>query len=145
MPVRLSLRQTQDGCVEVDVLPPRELWVEPRAELEEGSDPSPCLDLSRGGTEDPADDLEECGLARAVHTDQAEGLSLVHVEGHVPQGPELFRARPPEPEEALLQAGGALVVDPEPLGDVADGDGPLAHYSSSEKSPAMRWKTHQVT
>src|SRR5690606_9388240 len=65
-----------DPRVESCVLPPRELRIEACAELEERGDAAPGDDASLGRGDDPADDLEQGGLAASVLANYAEELPL---------------------------------------------------------------------
>ena len=64
--------------------------MEAGAQLEQRGHAAPPLDVAGGGREDPADELEQRGLARAVGPDEAEGVRLLHLEADVVQGPELL-------------------------------------------------------
>src|SRR5206468_13087083 len=98
------------------------------------------------GPQDPRHDLEQGGLPRPVRPDQAGGLALRDVEGHVLQRPELL-GPDPEPGQALLQRGRPLDVPAELLADPLDLDGrsrPGRHaQSSSAKSPECRKNVRQ--
>ena len=86
--------QAEDAGVHVDVLPPREVGVEPGAQLEQGRHPPPPLHVARGGREDAGDQLEQRGLARPVGPDEAQCVGLLEVERDVVQGPELLDVPP---------------------------------------------------
>src|SRR3954447_16222752 len=84
---RLSV-QSENGLEMLDVLAAGELGMEPRADLEQGGQPSPDIDLAGVLHCDPCDELRERRLAGAVCPDDPEELPTLHVEAHVGQGPE---------------------------------------------------------
>ena len=143
----LAPRQAQNGRIEVHVLPTGEIGVHSRTELEQRSEPASSLHVAGLGRKDASDDLEQRALARAVAPDDAEGLARAHVEGHVAQGPELFRvlATTPEVDHTLLER--LVAADGEALGDIRHPDDRHGHvaHSSWAKFPRERAKTRCPT
>ena len=135
----IRLREAEHRAVEVDVVAPGELGLEPRAELEQRGERAAKTDLAGRRLQDAADALEQRRLARAVVADDAHGLALADGEVDVVErGEEFGRARA-RVQQALLQRLVSLVVDLEVLGDVLDlDDGD--HYSSDSKLPSRRPK-----
>ena len=100
--IRLAAGEPEERRVQVDVLAPRELRMEPGSELEEPRHPPALTDQSLGRPKDPGDHLQERALAGAVVPDQREELPLGDVERDVAQGPEILGAGPAG-EQTLLQ------------------------------------------
>ena len=73
-------RHPEDRAVQVHVLEPGQLGVEPGADLEQGPDVARHLDPPRGGRRDAAEDLQQRALARAVLADNPHGLAVADVE-----------------------------------------------------------------
>ncbi len=67
--------QAVDRAVQEDVLAPREVGVEPRAELEQRADSAFRLHTPGGGLDDPGDDAEQRRLARPVAPDETDGFA----------------------------------------------------------------------
>ena len=138
-PVDLLTGESEDRRVQVDVLAPGEVAVEARAELEQRGDAAVLHDRPRGGPHDPGHALEQRRLARAVVAEEAEGLALVDVDGHVLERPELLVVGLAEVDHPLLERVGPGVVELEVLRDVVDLDR-RAHQISSAKSSSRRPK-----
>ena len=83
-------------AVEEDVLAPGQLLVEPGADLQQASDAAVEHDFAFGHLGDARQNLQQRALSRAVAADQAKHLAAVHVEGDVPQRPELLPLELPE-------------------------------------------------
>src|SRR4029453_18218529 len=113
----LAAAQAEDGRVQVDVLAAGELAVEAGPQLQQGGDPAPDLDRAGGRGEDPRQHLEQGRLARAVGADEADGLAGPDLEVDVLEGPEPLGAGLAVQQQPLLEAGGPLVVEQEPLAD----------------------------
>ena len=140
--VGLLARQTEERRVQVDVLAPRELGMEPGTELEQRREAATLEDRPRGRAEDPGYALQQRRLARAVVPDQAERRALPHLERDVAERPEVLGAAA-RGEQTLLERGRLLPVDAEALGDVADLDRGRVReraHSSSAKSPEREKK-----
>ena len=129
----LLLRKAQDRPVEEDVFPPRQLRVESRTELEQGRHLAGHRDQALVGPENPGHALEHGALARAVLSDQAEGLTLVDLKRHVSEGPEVLSDDPPAAHDGALERVVALLEQAELLGDPDDLDceRTLDHNSSA--------------
>ena len=84
--VDLGFRHAEDGAVEVDVLAAGHLVMEADADLQHGGDPSFIEDLPPGRRGDPAEELQQRALSRPVLADNAERLSLAHVQIDPVQG-----------------------------------------------------------
>ena len=80
----------EDRAVQVDVLATRELGVEPGPDLEQAPDATTDLRAALRRRGDPGQDLEKRRLAGAVPADQAEHLALLHLEGDVPERPDVL-------------------------------------------------------
>ena len=140
----LLAAHAEDDAVEEDVLPARQLRMEPGPDLEEAADAAPHLDAPLGRLRDPAEDLQEGRLPGAVSPDDPEPLSPSELEAEVAQRPELLARRlrrwgsstghaRTETGDALTddvaQGGvpvGALVADRVALSEPLDADGPSA-------------------
>src|SRR4029079_15574799 len=79
----------EDRPVQVHILASRKLLVETGPDLEQASDASADLCASLGRERDPRENLEKSGLPRTVAADDAQDLSLRHLEGHVAERPDL--------------------------------------------------------
>src|SRR5204862_3354281 len=90
----LAAVHPQDRPVQGHVLPAGELRVEARADLEDAADASADLGAAARRRSDPAEDLQQGGLARAVPADEADDLSLVHLERDVVQRSDLLVGLP---------------------------------------------------
>src|SRR5712692_9999002 len=87
-PIDLSLFHSQDGTVEVDVLPAGQIRVESSAHLQQGTNPAPHLGMALGRLGDARENLQERALARPVTPDYTDGLAMSYLEGGVPESPE---------------------------------------------------------
>ena len=70
----------EDGPVQVHVLAPRQLGMKAGTYLEERPEPPSRPRAAACRLGDPRDDLEERGLAGAVPPNDADRLSLLHLE-----------------------------------------------------------------
>src|SRR6516165_12686358 len=86
----LASLHPEDRAVQVDVLPPRELGVEARPDLEQAPDATANLSATRSWRGDPRQNLEQRRLPGAVRADDPKHLALGHVEGDVAQSPDLL-------------------------------------------------------
>src|SRR5262249_31354579 len=105
--VDLGLPHAEDDAVEIDVLAAGELGVESGADLQERGEPAAEPGGTRGRFDDPAEDLQEGGLAGPLAADDSDDLAPPDPEGDVLQGPERVVPRPlgaPDAPEGL--AGG---------------------------------------
>src|SRR6266508_3721641 len=86
--VDLGATHTQDRSAQVDVLPPGELRMEPRANLEQRAESArdPYAAGCRLG--DSRKDLEQRALARPVPADDPHDLAGLDIEGDVSEGPD---------------------------------------------------------
>ena len=104
----LPARQPHQHAVQHDVLPARQLVVEPRAELEEGGHPPVDLDRPRLRLDHAGDQRQHRALARAVRADDPHRLAFPDLEADVVEGTEGLRPHPPDHigqmEERLLDA-----------------------------------------
>ncbi len=135
--VGLPARQAEERGVEVDVLAPGELGVEPGAELEQRREAAALADRPRGRPQDPRDALQERRLARAVVPDQPERRPLAHVELDVAERPEVLGSAP-RGEHTLFERRRLVPIDAEALRDIGDLDRGV--HSSSAKSPEREKK-----
>ena len=104
----LALGHPEDGAVEVGVLEPGQLTVEPGADLEQRADPTPGAGAPLGRRGDAVDHLEQGALAGAVGADDPERASLVDAERHVAQRPDLADLAPRRAAQATGEAGDRL-------------------------------------
>ena len=135
----LLLRQAEEQARDLDVLPPRELRVKARAELEQGRQPAAHGDGSGGRTDDAGQELQQSGLARAVGPDDAERLPRGNVEGDaLERGHGLLPGgarRAARQKSGLERAVRPPRVAPVELRHLAHGDGRFrAHASSASES-----------
>ena len=63
--------------------------MEARPDLEQAADASADLRAALGRRRDAGEDLQQCGLARAVAPDDAEHLPVRDVEGDLPERPHV--------------------------------------------------------
>src|SRR4029078_5038686 len=155
----LGPRHPQNCAVQPYVLRGGELGVEPAAHLEQRAHAAAHHRPSFGGVGDPAEDLQEGALARAVVADDAEHLTgrdgeidTTHRPGVSPGATRLvvIMLDPPEepagrvrqqiPQGQILFAFAQLVA----LAEVYDFDGGRVHISSANVS-SMRRKTMRPT
>ena len=129
----LLLGEPEDGPVEEDVFPAGQLGVESGTQLEQRRHLPVDRHRPHVGTEDLGQAFEHGALARAVLSDQAEGLPLVDLERHVPEGPEIFGDHPPAAHDRGLERVVALLEEAELLGHVdgLDRHRPIGHSSSA--------------
>ncbi len=127
--VHFLLGHAQEGSVEVDVLPPGQVLLEARAQLEQTGQFALDDDFARSRLEHAADALEQGRLARPVPAQDPDRLTLAHLQGDVLEGPEVLRGGAPPVDDAFLYGVVAPVGQPEPLRDVLDVDRNLAHRS----------------
>ena len=85
--IDFPLLHAEDRAVQIDVLATRELIMESRSHLEQGTDPSSNIHPTRGRVGDPRQDLEERALASAVATDDPEDLAALDLERHTVKCP----------------------------------------------------------
>src|SRR5947209_910871 len=76
----LGTAHAEDRPIKKDVLAAGQLRVKPGTDLEQTRDPTAECDPPGGRFGDAREDFEQCRLAGAVPTDDAENLSLIDVE-----------------------------------------------------------------
>ena len=127
-----------------DIVATGQLGLKAGAELQERGEAAAQADLARCGLQDTADALEEGRLARAVVTDDTQGLAFADGETDVlKRVKDLGRTRFGV-QQALFQRLMALVVNLELLGDAFDVDHGR-HQSSDSNSPSRRPKIISAT
>src|SRR5581483_1338309 len=97
LPLYLGAAHAEDRAVEVDVLAPGQLGVEPGADLEQRADASADVDIALGRLRDPREDLQERRLAGAVTADDSRRNTLRNLEVEVVERPHplaLLAAQP---------------------------------------------------
>ena len=87
------LAHPQDRAVEKNVFPTGQLRVKPGSHLQKACYPPPDLDIPPGWRRDLGEDLEKCGLSRAVTADDAENITLLDFKGDIFQRPEAVGSR----------------------------------------------------
>ena len=85
--------QAEDRSAEIDVFAAGQLGMEPGADLDERREAAADRDLAGGGCRNPAEQLQNCALARAVAPDDPQRLASRHVEAHVAHCPEILARR----------------------------------------------------
>ena len=85
-----ALRHSENCAVEVNVLPPGELRVEARSDLEQARDTPTQQDAPFCRLGDAAQDLQQRALSGAVATDDTENLALFDLEAHIPKRPKFL-------------------------------------------------------
>ena len=95
------LRHAVDDGAQEHVLPPGQLGVEPRPDLEQRLDPPPHPAHALGRLGDAGEDLQQRALARTVAADQRDASLLVDGEVDVSQGPDLVSPSSPAGPQAL--------------------------------------------
>src|SRR5581483_2207668 len=131
--VELGSGHAEDGSVDVDVLPARELLVEAHTEPQQRSQTAPDLHDAFGRGGHAGEHREEGGLAGAVASDDADALARLHLEVDVANGPQPSSAvTPDELRQALDERRRVLVLDVA-LADVghAHGAGLVLHSRST--------------
>src|ERR1700694_2733526 len=91
--VDLAALHAEDCAVQVDVFATGELGVKARSNLEQAAQAPVDDSASMGRLGEPAQDLQEGALARAVAPDDAEHLAFLDLEGNVVEGPQKRRGR----------------------------------------------------
>ena len=99
----------EDGAVQKDVLPPRQLRVKTGSNFEQRADAPAQLHLPGRWFGHARQDLQQGALACPVRTDQAECGSARHIERHVPKRPE--RADPASPGRGSCGGGARTPSD----------------------------------
>ena len=122
VPVDRGPLEAEDGAVQVDVLAPRELRMEARAELEQRPDSAADRDPPLGRLHDPGDQAEEGRLARAVPADQADRPARLDCERDARERVDDRAAAPPAGDEHLLQRAHGLGVHAEATAGALDPD-----------------------
>ena len=127
--------EPMDRAVQVDVLAPREVLVEPGTELEERADSPPDFDPARGRLEDSRDQLQQRRLAGAVAADEPECLAGLDLERDIAKGPDLVHGRASAPrDDRVLERPIGAFRDPEALRHPVDDD--LSRARHRESGPA---------
>ncbi|MBV6391880.1 MAG: hypothetical protein KPEEDBHJ_01096 [Anaerolineales bacterium] len=80
----------EDGGVRINVFASAKLGVETRAQLQQGGNPSVDLDSAKSRGERSGDQLQECGFSASVPPDNADRLTLAHIEGNITQRPKFM-------------------------------------------------------
>ena len=139
-PGYLALRQPQHHAVDEDVLAPRDLRMEPGAQLDQGRDPPPHVDRAAGRLGDSRHQLEQGALARAVPADQPDRRARRRLQRHAVDRPEhlarfeLAGQTPPEQRALERRELAAVRVPPVQFRHVAQRDRRLRHTSSANES-----------
>ena len=88
--IGLPAAHAQDGGIDEDVLRRRQLGLEAHAQLQEGGNLTIHDYRAAVGVHHTGQHLEQCGLARAVAADDAEGLAPADFKADIPERPELL-------------------------------------------------------
>ena len=107
--------ESQDGGVQVDVLPAGEVGVEAGPQLQQGGDGSVGADGALVGAQDLGHQPQHGGFSRAVGAYHPQGLPLVDGQVDVLQGPEELVAPLAPVDEPLLQGVVDVMVEAEAL------------------------------
>src|SRR5581483_5377378 len=86
----LLAAQSQDGAVQVDVIPAGQIRMKAGAELDQGRHPSLDSNMTAGRLGHPGEDLQQRGLAGAIVAYDADDLAGAHGEGHILKRPEVL-------------------------------------------------------
>ena len=78
----------ENGPVEVDILPARQVRVEPNPHLQHGTDLAEKPRFATGWRSHPGQDFEQCAFTRSVGTDNAHHLTLTHLQRDIIQRPK---------------------------------------------------------
>ena len=81
----------QKRPVQEDILPRRQIHIKTGSKLDQRGDASVHMHGAFRGLQDTCDRLEHSTLTAPVQSDQPQGISLHHLEGHVPQRPEFLK------------------------------------------------------
>ena len=132
---RLVAPEAQVREVRDHVLPPREVRVEPRADLQQRMRPRAHLERAAGGLDHAGDELEEGALAGAVAPDEGHALAAADLEVHAVERHVLrVRPAPPEPEQ-VEQALPRAPVEAVDLGERRGADGERGAIHSPRARP----------
>ena len=89
LPFDFPPRHSQDGPVQIDVLPARQVLMESHAHFQKVAHPAAHLRHSLSGAGDPGEDFQQRGLAGPVAPQEADHLPFRHLKGDIAQGPDL--------------------------------------------------------
>src|SRR6266849_2740269 len=80
----------ENRAIEKDIFATSQFRMETGADFKQASDPAAhnCPAFRR--LSDPTQDLQQCRFARPVASDNAEHLTALDLEAHIPQGPEFL-------------------------------------------------------
>lgn len=106
------LGESEQGRVHVDVFTGGEFAIEARAELEQRRHAAMGSHRAGGGRERPADDLQQSRFTRAVAADDADCLSFLDLERHIPKRPEFAIVIPGRSPGESLQAAIEGLLEP---------------------------------
>src|SRR5690606_13928778 len=81
--------QAESHAAEIDVLPAAQLGMEPRADLEQGSDAAAQLEGPLARVSDTRQELEEGALPRAVAADHAHDLAWGYLHTDIAERPKI--------------------------------------------------------
>ena len=126
----LGLAHPEDRPVEEEVLAPGQLRVETGPGGDQPGDPAAGADRALVGPHHAVDQLEQGALARPVQPHQADGLTLLDVEGDVVDGKELLLQRQSSHRGDGHLLEGAVVLHREHLRHVAHLDRNRHHIRS---------------
>src|SRR6267378_6962117 len=88
----LTLAHAKNGPAQENVLAARELGMETCSNLKQAAHPSVNLGKTRRRARNPREDLEQCGLASSIATNQTNDRTFQNVERNVSECPELITA-----------------------------------------------------
>ena len=136
-PIEVTFGEAEDRAVQVDVLASAQLHVEAGAEFEQRGQTADVRHAPALGTKDAGEALEQRALARAVRTDDTEGLAGKDLEIDVAERPELLVPRAAPLEDRRLEVLVLLLVEPEALPQLFDDNGGARHdlHSVSDPTP----------
>src|ERR1700693_410769 len=109
--VYVSLAETQQRSIEVDVLPSRVLRLKAGRQLQQSRQAAPDADLPPIRVENSRHQLQGGALAGAVRTDQAEGLTLLDLQADVGQRPTVLPFAEAPVKDYLFQRSVPLLID----------------------------------
>ncbi len=88
--LHLASGHAQDGAVEEDILPPGQLRVKSRPDLEQARNSTAQRDPSASGGRDAAENFQQSALSGPVSANDADDFSMLDLEAHVAERPQAF-------------------------------------------------------
>ena len=108
--VHVFFGHAQDGGVEVDVFPARQLWVETRTQLQKRSHVAIDRNFAFVRAVDTREAFQHGALTRTVRSDDANGGAMINSEGNIIERPKLLVSSAPTAQNSSLQIAITFVI-----------------------------------